>query len=903
VPGDGSRNAPRARELVVLALLVAMAGVPMLVGPDASGDVLRSLRILEMALSVLLAGSLLHELASRGQERVPVSGWVLSSLRPVTGRGVETRETVVIPSRLGEDGADSVRGSTPSDGSSGVPLEQPTRQASHRCVVAGDADDARAAPDLAARTDAIVSARPLRVCVVGSGTAFLSGISYYTHCLAGVLAERHPTSVILMRRLLPPRLYPGRERVGVCLAELSYGRPAADVFDGVDWFWGRSMLRALRFLRRHRPEVIVLQWWTATVLHSYLLVALAGRRAGARIVLEYHETQDTGEAARPLAARYAGLLMPWLRTLSDAFVVHSSHDRRILQEEHPRDARPVAVITHGPYDQYVARARPASPSEAINVLFFGTIRPYKGLEDLLRAYAMLDTGEAARYRLTVVGETWEGWTAPLDLLAIHPHRDRITLVNRYVHDNDVGAFFAEADAVALPYRRASASGPLHIAMSHGLPVIVTNVGGLPDAFAGYDGALVVEPEDPRALAGALRRLRDLRGRRFHPPGSWQTTADALGELFDKLVARPPPTTRPIVRARHSATLGRDRRPRARGVASRGVPTVSVVVCATDRERWADLVEAMQSVERQSVRPLEVVAVIDHNAWLLERARRELSHVLVLPNEAQRGASGARNTGARATRGDIVAFLDDDAVARPDWLATLLPHYIQADVIGVGGRIVPRWLGGIPRWLPEEFKWVVGATYRGAPVDASAVRNVWTGSMTIRRTAFERAGGFLVGFGKVGKHWRPEDTELCIRAARAWPDGEWIYEPASVVEHKVAPERSTPLFFMRRCYAEGVGKAHFALHSEAGALLTTERAYVVDALPRGFVSGFADVVVEKDLSGLARSGAIVGGLACASVGHVAGLVQQRKARRSHTALELGSRKTPVLAGTGRAEPYA
>ncbi|HEX4704690.1 MAG TPA: glycosyltransferase, partial [Pseudonocardiaceae bacterium] len=167
--------------------------------------------------------------------------------------------------------------------------------------------------------------------------------------------------------------------------------------------------------------------------------------------------------------------------------------------------------------------RSARDDDVCRLLFFGTIRPYKGLEHLIAAFDQLP----ADYRLTVVGETWEGWTAPLELIARSPHRDRITLVNRYVSDDEVTGFFARADAVVLPYVRSSASGPLHIAMSNGLPVVVTAVGGLAEAVADYEGAITVPPADVPALTDALRSVRELAGIRYPDPHSWQRNVDTI----------------------------------------------------------------------------------------------------------------------------------------------------------------------------------------------------------------------------------------------------------------------------------------------------------------------------------------------------------------------------------------
>ena len=384
--------------------------------------------------------------------------------------------------------------------------------------------------------------REPRICVVGAGPHFLSGISYYTMRLANALAGRHRVSVILMRRLLPARLYPGRSRVGASLGRFEYGGPTANV----DWFWFPSILRAVALLVRERPDVAVFQWWSATALHSYIVLALVTRLLRGRVVIEFHELLDTAEARVPIVRAYVRLMAPVLLRLSSGMVVHSEFDRAAVRRTYRIGPRPVLLVPHGPYDQYAPTLSspqsgvPASPpaewrgggETACNLLFFGVIRPFKGLEDLIVAFDSIPETDIPRYRLTIVGETWEGWTKPAELIASSRYRDRITFINRYVHDDEVRQVFADADAVVLPYHRSSASGPLQIAMSCGLPVVVTAVGGLPEAVDGYDGAILVPPRDHDALQQALARVADLKGRRFHDRHSWDV---AVGR-YDRLLA-------------------------------------------------------------------------------------------------------------------------------------------------------------------------------------------------------------------------------------------------------------------------------------------------------------------------------------------------------------------------------
>jgi glycosyltransferase involved in cell wall biosynthesis len=375
----------------------------------------------------------------------------------------------------------------------------------------------------------IASRRPAddrpRVMIVGSGWHFLSGISYYTCRLSNAMASRYDVGAILMRRLLPSFLYPGRVRVGKPLSSLRYDSTVR-VFDGIDWFAVPSLVRAMRFFWKFRPDVLVLQWWTGTVLHSYLTLCLIARLLGVRVVIEFHEVQDTGEARLGWAAAYTRkLIKPLLRRI-DGVIVHSRFDLLALSRTYALRDVPAEIALHGPFDHHTVPAPVRAVDGRCRLLFFGTIRPYKGLEDLIAAFHLLP----ASFELTVVGETWEGWTLPADLIAESP--DRITFVNHYVPDAEVEVYFASADLVVLPYRRSSASGPLHIAMSHGLPVVVTAVGGLIEAAERYSGTTFAPAGSPGSLASAIEEAFAAKaGRRHTDPSSWEESVAAYRRLF------------------------------------------------------------------------------------------------------------------------------------------------------------------------------------------------------------------------------------------------------------------------------------------------------------------------------------------------------------------------------------
>jgi glycosyltransferase involved in cell wall biosynthesis len=371
--------------------------------------------------------------------------------------------------------------------------------------------------------------------LVGPGQRFLSGISAYTFALANALAAESQLSILLMRRLLPRRLYPGAKRVGHPLATTTLPGDAA-VLDGVDYYWFPSILRAARFLRRQRPEVLVLQWWSGTVLHTYLALSWLARRLGAEVVIEFHEVLDPGEQNRKWFSAYVRRFSPRLFATAAGFVVHSEYDRALVSERYGLADERIEVIPHATYTHYRKNgARRLAPPDTCNLLFFGLVRPVKGLEDLVDAFGRIPPDEIEHYWLTIVGETWEGWTLPFERVEASPYRDRISVVNRYVSDVEVDEFFGGADAVVLPYRQSSQSGVLHVAMAYGLPVVATRVGGLAEALDGYGPQLLAESGDLDSLVSSLRAVRRLApiSDPFGP--RWEDSARRLRSLCDALV--------------------------------------------------------------------------------------------------------------------------------------------------------------------------------------------------------------------------------------------------------------------------------------------------------------------------------------------------------------------------------
>lgn len=316
-------------------------------------------------------------------------------------------------------------------------------------------------------------------------------------------------------------------------------------------------------------------------------------------------------------------------------------------------------------------------------------------------------------------------------------------------------------------------------------------------------------------------------------------------------------------------------------------SVSTVTCAYTEARWDGVGAALDSIRRQSHKPDEVILVVDHNPALLDRARREFRDIQVVPNSHTRGLSGARNAGGEVARGDIVAFLDDDAQAAPTWLERLMVPFEDDQVAGVGGAALPTWPATRPAWFPPEFDWALGCSYVGLPVNRSPIRNLMGTNMSVRRSLISSVQGFREGFGMVmlgdeagsatSRGSTCDDTEFCLRVTKAHPGMVWIFEPAAVVYHRVTAERATFRYFLSRCWLEGKGKAELAQLAGPSRALASERAYVWQVIPRGIAMALRESVEQRRLAGLARSGTLVAASALVSMSYVANRVTAHERR--------------------------
>ncbi len=308
-------------------------------------------------------------------------------------------------------------------------------------------------------------------------------------------------------------------------------------------------------------------------------------------------------------------------------------------------------------------------------------------------------------------------------------------------------------------------------------------------------------------------------------------------------------------------------------------TISVIIAAFSLERLPLLIKSVESITRQSHRADEIIIVIDNNERLFDIALNKFSgdkflDCKVIKNEGQKGLSSARNTGVLASKSEIVAFLDDDAYADDDWLFKLTAPYKNPLTAGTGGLVIPKFVTKTPDWLPEEFYWTIGCSYKGLPGTTSPIRNPIGASMSYRRQLLIEAGLFDVDMGRIGK--TPlgcEETEAAIRICQLQDGMQIIYCPESIVSHSVPQERCTINYFLRRCYLEGVSKSMVTRRvGSSGLKSETKHAFV--NIPAAIVRNFA-LLVTKERKQSLKVLALITGLFATSLGYLRGLIWRKR----------------------------
>lgn len=347
--------------------------------------------------------------------------------------------------------------------------------------------------------------------ILGPVVPLRGGIAQYTTLLAEALEKREPVRVFSFSRLFPSFLYPGRSQRQdkAMLATPANVEFCLDSVNPITW------KRTANKIIASKPDLLIVPLWTTFLVPTlYSVVSVVKRHTATKVLFICHNVMPHDVSNAHLQ------VMKALLKRGDFALVHSDYEREMLGKEVPR----LKVVKHF-HPIYEFFARPAQvhdvsdedarsnlriPKDKLLMLFFGFVRPYKGLGVLLRA--MPEILKSVDASLLIVGEFWKR-REPYDrAIADLGIVDSVRIIDRYVPDNEVALYFRASDVVVLPYREATQSGVVQIAYGFRKPVITSDVGGLPEVVEDGKTGYVVSREDPAKLAAAVLRFAEDRGR-------------------------------------------------------------------------------------------------------------------------------------------------------------------------------------------------------------------------------------------------------------------------------------------------------------------------------------------------------------------------------------------------------
>jgi glycosyltransferase involved in cell wall biosynthesis len=319
--------------------------------------------------------------------------------------------------------------------------------------------------------------------------------------------------------------------------------------------------------------------------------------------------------------------------------------------------------------------------------------------------------------------------------------------------------------------------------------------------------------------------------------------------------------------------------------------ISVITPSFTTARLKDVAELLDSVQAQTYHNIEVIVVTERPAELADVIRKYVeeknySRVRVLCNEQEPGSYAARNLGVQQAQGDILAFIDDDALLLPDWAEETVKAYAEDDsIIGLTGPILPQWAEDSMSWFPRELYWIFSCTYWDWN-EETQVRNGYGTNISFRREAFDRCGLFINSLEAKehrGSDWqRPgaKETEFSLRVTRT--TGKRImYHPRIGVKHKVYHYRLSTGFIIRRAYWEGYATALLNrwYHSSQREVLSTEygllRRILFRALPQSL-----GLLFRRPATGLRRLwvfGLTLGSVATGYASYMLGSLPRARSR--------------------------
>ena len=331
----------------------------------------------------------------------------------------------------------------------------------------------------------------MKICLIAPIPPFRGGIAKYCYSLAQELERRHDLLLLSYKRQYPELLYGKKSQVdATCDAGTiakGFRRLSYDIDSASIPSWRETSRRIIAF----KPDLVILPWWVSywAPMYAYLLFIL--NKKGIRVLflcINIFEHEDS--IVKKMAAKF-------ILRRADSIIVHSEQEKNTALEINPK----ATVVRHLlPLFEYGPVAATRKPVPTLNLLFFGFVRPYKGLDILLKAIGILKDRDIS---LKIVGEFWDGKDEYLKIITAYGISEKVEVIDRYVPDHEMSRYFTSADLVVLPYRESITSGIIATAYGFSKPVLATDVGGFHEVVRdGYTGKIVA-PGSPEALADGI----------------------------------------------------------------------------------------------------------------------------------------------------------------------------------------------------------------------------------------------------------------------------------------------------------------------------------------------------------------------------------------------------------------
>lgn len=352
----------------------------------------------------------------------------------------------------------------------------------------------------------------MRVALIGPVYPYRGGIAHYTTMLHRALCKRgHKVLLVSFKRQYPKWLFPGQSDRDPSEKPLR----AEGAKYWIDSLNPLTWLMAFRRIHRYRPDVIVLSWWTTFWAPAWFVVGLLNRLflRGPLVYICHNVLPHEAKFWDPWLTR---MVLRW----GTRFVVQSVEERKRLLTVMPGIF--VDVVLHPIYDMFVSQRMPKEearrrldvPLDIPVLLFFGIVREYKGLQDVLRALPVIQ-GRFGKVLLLVAGEFWADKQPYLEIVEQLDIGGSVIFEDRYIPNEEIASYFSAADLLVVPYRRATGSGAVQMARGFGVPVVTTSA--VAGCQANGASELAIEPADPMALAeGVLQCYLSQANQVEHP---------------------------------------------------------------------------------------------------------------------------------------------------------------------------------------------------------------------------------------------------------------------------------------------------------------------------------------------------------------------------------------------------